>query len=152
MSSRENPSTPTGSYRPDHVDRLMHVLDPSSSGRAKEIHDTITRAQLLQRRLDRERRLEALQRKEASMRRACDALIALGDSHLINKAFTKPDPRKAPEIKVAAGEKLNAGERKWHAARIEGLFPREMAKVPRETWPTDPAARWDHEWKRVKGS
>lgn len=79
-------------------------------------------------------------------------MIALGDPYLINKAFTKPDPRKAPDIKVAQGEKLNAGERKWHAARIEGLFPREMAKVPRETWPSDKAARWDHDWKRVKGS
>jgi large subunit ribosomal protein L40 len=159
-SSKTHASSPTGAYHPQMIDRLTHILAPSSSSdptRAKETHETITRAHLLSKRLDREARERSLRAKENSMSRACQALKDLSESstdssvkNLYEFAMYRPDARNrnsaSPSPAPVEGKKLSLAERKYYEARIEGLFPREM-KVPTETWPN--GDRWDYGWKPV---
>jgi len=159
-TSKTHASSPTGTYHPGVIDRLTHILVPSSSSdpaRAKETHETITRAHLLSKRLDRESRERSLRLKESSMVRACQALKEISESSsdpsvkkLYESAMYRPDARNknsaSPAPEPVEGKKLSLAERKYYDARIEGLFPREM-KVPRETWPN--GDRWDYGWKRV---
>lgn len=159
-TSKTHASSPTGTYHPQMLDRLTHILLPSPDAdpaRAKETHETITRAHLLSKRLDRESRDRSLRAKEVSLQRACDALRALSEGssdktvkRLYEAAMYRPDARNrnsaSPAPEVGEGKKLSLAERKYYEARIEGLFPREM-KVPRDTWPN--GERWDYGWKRV---
>jgi large subunit ribosomal protein L40 len=159
-ASKTHASSPTGTYHPQMLDRLTHILLPSPDAdpaRAKETHETITRAHLVSKRLERESRDRALRAKEASLKRACDALRAISESssnrsvkRLYEAAMYQPDVRNrnsaSPTPEVAEGKKLSLAERKYYEARIEGMFPREM-KVPRDTWPN--GERWDYGWKRV---
>ena len=161
-----HPRCETVSHRPipsssfPRPDRLTHVLLPTSNAdptRAKETHETITRAHLVSKRMERESRERALRAKEASLKRACDALRAISESssdrsvkRLYEAAMYQPDVRNknsaSPAPEVEEGKKLSLAERKYYDARIEGVFPREM-KVPRDTWPN--GERWDYGWKRV---
>lgn len=159
-TSKTHASSPTGTYHPQMLDRLTHVLLPipnADPARAKETHETITRAHLVSKRMERESRERALRAKEASLKRACDALRAISESssdrsvkRLYEAAMYQPDVRNknsaSPAPEVEEGKKLSLAERKYYDARIEGVFPREM-KVPRDTWPN--GERWDYGWKRV---
>ena len=159
-TSKTHASSPTGTYHPQMLDRLTHILLPTPDAdpvRAKETHETITRAHLVSKRTDRESRDRALRAKEASLKRACDALRELSETssdrsvkRLYEAAMYRPDARNktsaSPTPEVAEGKKLSLAERKYYDARIEGMFPREM-KVPRDTWPN--GDRWDYGWKRV---
>jgi large subunit ribosomal protein L40 len=133
----------------------------SVGAKAKEVHETINRAWLLHQKQKEKRRQKALQAKYESMRAACEALrqLAVGPHaipsgpRLYDAAMVKPNPNKAAmseptplsSIDPAAPiPKRSLAENKYFAARIGGLFPRELP-VPTETWKN--GERWDYEWK-----
>ncbi len=147
------------------IERLQYVMarEQGAEGtKAKEVHETINRAWSLHQKQKEKRRVKALQTKQDSMREACEALrqLAVGPNaipsgrKLYEAAMTKPNPNNkanvVPTSSTAEDDtakpkpKRSLAENKFFAARIEGLFPREMP-VPTETWKN--GERWDYEWR-----
>jgi len=146
------------------LERLQHVMageQGHDSAKAREVHETISRAWLLHQKQKEKRRQKALQAKYDSMRAACEALrqLAVGPNaipsgrRLYDAAMVKPNPNKATASEptpqpsgdpAAPKPKRSLAENKYFAARIGGLFPRELP-VPTETWRN--GERWDYEWK-----
>lgn len=107
------------------------------------------------------RRVKDLQAKQDAMREACEALrqLAVGPDaissgrRLYEAAMTKPNPNNKATIEPTTTAedgtaklkpRRGVAENKFFAARIGGLFPREMP-VPTETWKN--GERWDYEWR-----
>ncbi len=152
-------SSPTGAQHPQVIERVQHVMAGEHGVRgatAKEAHDTITRAWNLHQKQQAKRRAAALQAKRESMQKACEALRRMsaggeavpGARRLYDAAMIRPKANKANNAADSAADKprvkRSQADTKYYAARLGGLFPREMP-VPTETWRT--GARWDYEWK-----
>jgi large subunit ribosomal protein L40 len=80
-----------------------------------------------------------------SMQRAVEELKKV-DEGLFYHATVQRDPRKMTKEEQEELKPLKGPAKNAKAARIEGLFPREM-RLPTDTPRT---AGWDHGWKAPK--
>ncbi|EIW65916.1 hypothetical protein TREMEDRAFT_66002 [Tremella mesenterica DSM 1558] len=131
-------SSPVGSYHPSLLPRLKHVIgDP-------EVHETIERAYKLHQRLQRETQTRSLQLKYRAMVEACEELLRMSEEGEVEKNVYDRAMTKSGQSEKVEGEiKRGNPEVKWAAARLEGLFPREMG-VPVESR----GKSWDYGWRR----
>ncbi|KIO28768.1 hypothetical protein M407DRAFT_176464 [Tulasnella calospora MUT 4182] len=126
---------PVGLHRREVNRALRRVV------RSAEAHETIERAWQLHKRQLRESRETELQRKYESMKNAMDKLKEL-DTRLYNLAAAKVDPRGILPDDAEEVKHLRGPAQKFHTARVQGLFPREM-------WmPTDTPKKdgWNYNW------
>lgn len=142
--SSPNPasSSPTGTYRPQHAERVEAVISSA------EAHETIERAWRLFQREKRKEKETILTAKFNAMVDACEELDRVTAAeeggggryprYIYDRAMAKPS-FAAPE--EARGKKGSEG--RWLEARLEGM-------VPREQWvPTETRGKgWNYGWKR----
>ncbi|KAK6909830.1 hypothetical protein I204_04745 [Kwoniella mangroviensis CBS 8886] len=146
-------SSPTGTYHPDHLNRLQAVI-PS-----EEVHETIERAWQLHQRNLRQTRQKVLDAKFKAMVEACNELEAITDPSNGGVESTEGKGgqyhRRIYEIATStthqaertAEERSQKGkksvEQRWKETRIPGLFPRE-SWVPVES----KGKGWEYDWVR----
>ena len=135
-SNIKNRPTPIGTWRPD-IGRAIQRAIPSV-----QAHQTIERAWLLHKRHLRKKRDAEVARKFECMKGAMDELYKL-DPKLYLEANRSEDPRARSKAEMELMKTLKMSEMRTLAARIRGLFPREL-RIP-----TDTPARtgWNYEWK-----
>ncbi|KAG9019304.1 hypothetical protein FRB90_004017 [Tulasnella sp. 427] len=126
---------PVGVHRREVNRALRRVV------RSAEAHETIERAWQLHKRELRESREAELQRKCESMRNAMDKLKEV-DRRLYDLAAAKVDPRGILPDDAEEVKQLRGPAQKFHAARVQGLFPREMW-IPTDTPKKD---GWNYDW------
>ncbi|WVW84236.1 hypothetical protein I302_106266 [Kwoniella bestiolae CBS 10118] len=146
-------SSPTGTYHPDHLNRLQSVI-PS-----EEVHETIERAWQLHQRGLRITRQKALQAKFDAMVEACNELeyitnpanggVESGEKKggIYHRRVYEIATSETRQAERTAEERNHRGkksvEQRWKETRIPGLFPRE-AWVPVESR----GKGWGYEWVR----
>ncbi|KAG8950659.1 hypothetical protein FRC04_007284 [Tulasnella sp. 424] len=126
---------PVGLHRREVNRALRRVV------RSAETHETIERAWQLHKRQLRESREAELQRKHESMNNAMAKLKEL-DRRLYDLATAKIDPRGILADDAEEVKHLRGPAQKFHTARVQGLFPREMW-IPTETPRKD---GWNYNW------
>ncbi|KAF8665476.1 hypothetical protein AX16_000494 [Volvariella volvacea WC 439] len=135
-STIRNRATPVGTWRPD-VARALQLAIPSV-----QAHQTIERAWLLHKRLQRKKREAELARKFECMKKAMDELEKI-DSRLYMEANRPEDPRARSVAEMNLMKTLKTSEIRTLEARVRGLFPREL-RIPTDT---PPRSGWNYEWK-----
>ena len=135
-SNIKNRPTPIGAWRPD-IGRAIQRAIPSV-----QAHQNIERAWLLHKRHLWKKWDAEVARKFECMKEAMDELYKL-DPKLYLEANRSEDPRARSKAEMELMKTLKMSEMRTLAARIWGLFPREL-RIP-----TDTPARtgWNYEWK-----
>lgn len=142
-----NPSSPapTGSYPPQHVEKLHAVIQHP------EVQETIERAWKVYRRRQRLGEERSLQARFTAMQEACaeldritapgeDGQRSLYDRQIYDAATRMPNAYKEQRY---AQDKRASALAKWKDARVAGLLPREIW-VPTET----KGSAWKYDWQR----
>ncbi|CDZ96798.1 hypothetical protein [Phaffia rhodozyma] len=130
--------SPSSIPRLDRIQNILH-LSPTP-----EVHDTITRAALLDRLTNTERQVQSLRAKHAAMFNACEELrVSYPSFYELASEENKPSGQAGPAENKDIKNLLNGVEQ--GKGKVEGLFPREM-RVFTETPGKD---GWDYEWKWV---